>query len=51
MKSDGAIQFFATPTSIKTASTEAQFLFNKYPEHFLSEPEETAEQGFVYVRT
>ena len=48
MKSDGVIQFFATPASMESYSMEAQFLFNKYSE-YLSDDTQTT--GFVYVRT
>ena len=51
MKADGVIQFFATPSSIEALSTEAQFLFNKYPEYFSEVPTETEERSFIYVRT
>jgi hypothetical protein len=51
MKADGAIQFFATPALIEASSTEAQFLFNKYPQYFSEVPTETQAQSFVYVRT
>ena len=51
MKSDGAIQFFATPALLESASTEAQFLLNKYPEQFEPMPNESESEGFIYVRT
>ncbi len=50
MKADGTIQFFATPALLESQSTEAEFLLNKYPEHFEPMPKESDELGFVYIR-
>lgn len=48
MKSDGVIQFFATPALMEASSMEAQFLINKYSEYLANDTQAT---GFVYVRT
>ena len=50
MKAERKIQFYATEQSFESNTTEAQFLYNKYPEIF--ENRETAESGcaVIYVK-
>ena len=37
LKTKKNIQFFATPRCFEEGKTEAEFLINKYPEHFADE--------------
>ena len=50
MKSEGRIQFYATESDFLDSTTKANFLVNKYPSVFASQPEKVCEMPFVYVR-
>ena len=50
MKSTGQIQFFATPESFKTSSTEAVFLINKYPTLFANIDDESETDTYIYIK-
>lgn len=49
-KRRGIIQFLADYGSFEKNATEAEFLFNKYPEIFTAPPTETDGRFFVYVK-
>ena len=50
MKSDGAIQLFATSESFKTQKTEAYFLQNKYPTIFNSISDYSEIESKIYIK-
>ena len=50
MKGSSLIQFYATQDTFAEIGTEAQFLFNKYPDIFENIPKENDGLGFIYVR-
>ena len=50
MKSTGQIQFFATPESFKTSSTEAVFLINKYPALFVNMEDASETDTYIYTK-
>lgn len=50
MKVTGQIQFFATPDSFKSSSTEAIFLLNKYPDIFENTKDERDTDTYIYIK-
>ena len=50
MKQKGSIHFFATELDFKIASTEANFLSNKYPELFSDIPMNEDNSFFIYIK-
>ena len=45
-----SIQFFVLPESFAESTTEAEFLLNKYPEHFAAPPALKENESEFYVK-
>lgn len=50
MKEERLIQFFATKKSFSSASTESQFLLNKYPSVFICGMTDNSLCDFAYIK-
>ena len=44
------IQFFVLPEGFSESTTEAEFLLNKYPEHFLNPPSLNHNENEFYIK-
>ena len=50
MKEERLIQFYATKKSFSSATTESQFLLNKYPSVFICGITDNMNADFVYIK-